>query len=221
MTVNSISTPTPTPTATTGSSALDQLASDKTMFLNLLTTQMQNQDPLNPMDTSQYTQQLTQFSQVEQSIQQNSTLNSILSALSGQNLFSAAATVGQTATFDSDVAGLTATAPASWHYAATHPASAMVATISDAKGNAVAKATLNAQSGTFQWDGTLADGSKAQPGSYSLSVAALDATGADVPVTVQTQGTIGQVTSASGATQFVVNGATLPASSLVGLGVAG
>ncbi|CAA9508557.1 MAG: Flagellar basal-body rod modification protein FlgD [uncultured Sphingomonas sp.] len=41
---------------------------DFTMFLKLLTTQMQNQDPLSPMDTSQYTQQLVQYSQVEQSI---------------------------------------------------------------------------------------------------------------------------------------------------------
>ena len=51
------------------------------MFLKLLTTQMQNQDPLSPMDTSQYTQQLVQYSQVEQSIQQNSTLKDILSSL--------------------------------------------------------------------------------------------------------------------------------------------
>lgn len=54
---------------TTQSNALSKLATDSTMFLKLLTTQMQNQDPLDPMDTSEYTAQLVQFSQVEQSIQ--------------------------------------------------------------------------------------------------------------------------------------------------------
>ncbi|WPR54578.1 flagellar hook capping FlgD N-terminal domain-containing protein [Streptomyces sp. S399] len=62
------------------------IKADFNMFLKLLTTQMQNQDPLSPMDTSQYTQQLVQYSQVEQSVQQNTTLNSILSNLSNQGL---------------------------------------------------------------------------------------------------------------------------------------
>ncbi|WP_275426750.1 flagellar hook capping FlgD N-terminal domain-containing protein, partial [Enterobacter hormaechei] len=62
------------------------LNGDFTMFLKLLTTQMQNQDPLSPMDTTQYTQQLVQYSQVEQSMAQTTTLKSILSALGTQNL---------------------------------------------------------------------------------------------------------------------------------------
>ncbi len=68
-------TPTTTPTGTTGTSSSDSaatsLSSNFDTFLKLLTTQMQNQDPLNPMDSAQFTQQLVQFSGVEQSIKTN------------------------------------------------------------------------------------------------------------------------------------------------------
>ncbi|PNB52618.1 flagellar hook capping protein, partial [Pseudomonas sp. FW305-130] len=68
--------PTAATTATAAAPATG-IKADFNMFLKLLTAQMQNQDPLSPMDTSQYTQQLVQYSQVEQSAQQNTTLNSI------------------------------------------------------------------------------------------------------------------------------------------------
>ena len=71
----------------TGTTSLAKISGDYTMFLKLLTTQMQHQDPLSPMDTAQYTQQLVQFSQVEQAITQTGVLREIrdgLSALSGQ-----------------------------------------------------------------------------------------------------------------------------------------
>src|SRR4051812_13087838 len=74
--------------------ASSKLNADFDMFLKLLTTQMQNQDPLDPMDTAQYTQQLVQYSQVEQSIEQTGTLKSLLSAFGTQNLMQASAMIG-------------------------------------------------------------------------------------------------------------------------------
>ena len=55
------------------------LAEDFDQFLILLTTQLQNQDPLNPMDSTEFTNQLVQFSQVEQAINQNQKLDDLVS----------------------------------------------------------------------------------------------------------------------------------------------
>lgn len=56
-----------------------KLAEDFDQFLNLLTTQLQNQDPLNPMDSNEFTNQIVQFSQVEQAINTNQKLDSLVS----------------------------------------------------------------------------------------------------------------------------------------------
>ena len=63
--------------------AFSQLTSDFDTFLTLLTTQLQNQDPLEPLDTEQFTSQLVQFAGVEQSIQANSNLETLISLQSG------------------------------------------------------------------------------------------------------------------------------------------
>ncbi len=55
-----------------------KLADDMQQFLTLLTTQLQNQDPLSPMDSTEFTNQLVQFSQVEQQITSNQKLDSLL-----------------------------------------------------------------------------------------------------------------------------------------------
>lgn len=197
---------------------LDKLAGDKTMFLKMLTTQMQNQDPLNPMDATQYTQQLVQFSQVEQSIQQSATLNNILGALSSDKLLGAADTIGKTAYFDSAIAGLSADAPAQWHYDAARPVASITATIADEGGNTVATRTLDGQSGAISWDGTLDSGGRAKDGSYSITIAATDANGASVPVTIGSYGKVQQLWQDASGLRFDVNGATYAASALSRLG---
>jgi flagellar basal-body rod modification protein FlgD len=70
------------------------LAADFNMFVKLLITQVQNQDPLSPMDTAQYTQQLVSYSQVEQSISANQKLGAILDRLAGQGLGEAVGLIG-------------------------------------------------------------------------------------------------------------------------------
>ena len=86
-----------TTTAAAATNALGKTSADFNMFLKLLTTQMQNQDPLKPMDSTEYTAQLAQFSQVEQTIQQTGTLKDILSRLSGQDLAQASGLIGREA----------------------------------------------------------------------------------------------------------------------------
>lgn len=202
--------------AAVGSSALAKTSADYNMFLKMLTTQMQNQDPLNPMDTTQYTQQLVQFSQVEQSIQQNQTLKDILSRLGTQDMAQSSAFIGREAQFDSNVSALSDAAPALWGFSADRTVGSLVATITDASGAVVETRSIDpATSGRFSWDGTLANGTKAAAGSYSLAIKGADLSGTNVPVSVTSIGVVKQVTSSGGAVNLGVNGADLPASKLI------
>jgi flagellar basal-body rod modification protein FlgD len=204
-------------TTSNSSNALAKLTADSTMFLKLLTVQMQNQDPLSPMDTSEYTQQLVQFSQIEQSIQQNASLKSILTALTSDNLVGAASVVGKVASFGSDQAGLSATAPAQWTYATTRPAETVVATIKNASGATVHTVNLSGSQGDLVWDGTLDNGSRAPDGAYTLEIAAKDTTGASVPVSISARGLVREVAQDASGMTFQVNGVFYNAAALIRL----
>ncbi|WP_029139944.1 flagellar hook assembly protein FlgD [Citromicrobium sp. JLT1363] len=186
------------------------------MFLKLLTTQMQNQDPLDPMDTSQYTQQLVQYSQVEQSIQQTSTLKDILASLSTQDLAQSANFLGKRVELDSATAGLSDRQPAQWQWQAERPIQTLSATITDAQGRVVETRELDpASMGSFAWDGSLGNGRTAAAGSYTLSLGALDAAGQNVPVTIRSTGVIDEVATRDGAVTLGINGQGFPSGALL------
>jgi len=189
---------------------------DFNMFLKLLTTQMQNQDPLDPMDTSEYTQQLVQYSQVEQSIAQTGVLRDILQRLSMQDMAQASSFIGQEVEFDGAVAGLSSE-PAQWAYDLPRNAASLTAVITDGSGRQVDSRVLDPadRSGRFVWDGALASGGTAPAGAYTLSLVAKDSSGTAIPVSPHGLGTVREVTSEGGALMLGVNGVQLPAASIV------
>lgn len=189
---------------------------DFNMFLKLLTTQMQNQDPLDPMDTSQYTQQLVQYSQVEQSMQQTGLLRDLLGRMSASDMSQAADLIGREAEFDSSIAGL-GSAPASWSWSLPRDAAALTGDIVDSSGKTVATVTLDpaANGGRYSWDGRLAGGGQATEGAYQLKLKATDAAGNSVPVTVRAVGTVQEVVQSAGELWLKIGGASLPMSDLV------
>lgn len=205
-----------TQTLAAAASSTSTSGADFNLFLKLLTTQMQNQDPLDPMKTSEYTQQLAQYSQIEQTVQQSGTLKDILARLSTQDMAQASGLIGRNVVFDSPVSGL-GSAPASWSYKPARAVSSLIATITDASGKVVNTQTIAAtdNTGVLNWDGTLATGGTASAGSYTLSFAATDSSGTVVPVTVNSTGTVDAVSQAAGALALSVNGAMLPLSSLL------
>lgn len=205
-----------TTTTNTKSAASLTAGGDFTMFLKLLTTQMQNQDPLSPMDTSQYTQQLVQYSQVEQSVQQTGLLKDLLARFETQDMAQAAGFIGRDAEFSGADAGLAASAPANWIWSMPKQASQITARIVDARGVTVATpvVALGASADDLRWDGMRADGSRAAPGTYTLKIEAKDASGATVPVTIGTRGRIDEVRLVDGQLQLGVNGAALPLTAL-------
>lgn len=204
----------------TASGAASKLNADFDMFLKLLTTQMQNQDPLDPMDTSEYTQQLVQYSQVEQSIEQTSTLKSILASLGTQNLTQASSLLGKLVEADSATAGLTAEVPAQWSWEADRSVSTLTATIKDSNGRIVDTRTVeaNGASGALQWDGATTNGKEMGPGNYTIELKAKDSSGTEVPVTAHAIGTVTDVQLQNGAVTLTVNGAKVSTDELVRIG---
>ncbi|MDF0542545.1 flagellar hook capping FlgD N-terminal domain-containing protein [Sphingobium sp. H39-3-25] len=211
ITGNSASRNTATTTSSTG------LSADYNMFLKLLTTQMQNQDPLDPMDTSEYTQQLVQYSQVEQAMQQTGALQDILTQLGSQQMSQASNYIGKEARFDSPVSGL-GEAPATWTYYADGTPTTMKAQIKDANGKIVSETTLDAASqGRYSWDGKKSDGTRAVDGAYTLSVTATNASGANLPVTINSVATVKDVVTDGSGVMLGVNGIRMPVSGLVAI----
>lgn len=215
MTIAAMQTAGVASSATTG--ATSQLTADFSMFLKMLTTQMQNQDPLNPMDTAQYTQQLVQYSQVEQSIKQNTTLTNILARLSSQDLTQSSSLIGREARFDSAVSPL-GDDGARWGWTSDRTLASLEATITDASGTVVATQAIDpAKTGTFRWDGALAGGGTAPMGSYTLGLKGTDGSGNAATLSIQGMAVVDGVTVENGVTTLTANGVNYPASAVAGL----
>jgi flagellar basal-body rod modification protein FlgD len=143
-------------------------------FLNLLVAQLQNQDPLNPMDASSMTDQLAQISTV-QGIQ---TLNSTVQQLSGSYATSqamqATSLIGQSVLSPGNSLNL-ANGSATGGFNLSAAADKVAVSVSSASGQVVYQTTmsnLGAGTQTFQWDGTTTAGTAAAPGQYTFSVSA-------------------------------------------------
>ena len=165
-------------------SSKTQLFDDMEAFLFLLTQQLKYQNPLDPMDTSEYTNQLVQYAQVEQSIQSNTYLERIVA----QNV-NAVATQA-VSYMDQYIQALGSGQPlqngsAKFSYVLGADATSCVVAIKDASGNFVKSCTGVEQSAgrhEMTWDGKDNYGNQLEDGAYTLVVTALDSTGSSVEV---------------------------------------
>jgi flagellar basal-body rod modification protein FlgD len=173
--------------------ANDTLASNFTSFLQLLTTQLKNQNPLDPLDTNQFTQQLVQFAQVEQQLKSNTQLETLVSLQKATQATQALGYVGQTVALDGQTAKL-ANGTAGWSFNSPKPATATVNIINSA-GATVFTGTYSLNSGiqNFVWDGRNNSGVKQADGDYKLSITAKDASGQTVAVSTEIQGVVDSV----------------------------
>ena len=176
-------------TSTTGTSAAS-LAGNFQTFLNLLTTQLKNQSPLDPLNTNEFTQQLVQFASVEQQLQSNESLTALVASTRAANLLGAASLVGSKVSADG-ATGRLANGTAEWRLQAPRAASATI-TISDSTGAVVAteKRSLAAGDQPFTWNGRTSAGGRAADGEYTVKVNALDPAGQTVAVRTEIQGTV-------------------------------
>jgi flagellar basal-body rod modification protein FlgD len=193
-------TTTPSTTSTTSTSspianAVDKktIAGNFDTFLKLLTTQLKNQNPLDPLDTNQFTQQLVQFAQVEQQMKQNDQLTTLIAIEKSSQSTTALAFVGSTVAVDGQTAKLTS-GKANWSFTVPKPASATI-TIKNATGQTVYSSgfTMNAGAQGFTWDGRDTNGVQWPDGNYTISVTGKDASGQPVSISSEVEGIVDSV----------------------------
>jgi flagellar basal-body rod modification protein FlgD len=194
------------------------LADNMEMFLTLLTEQMKNQDPLDPLDSTQFVNQLVDFSSVEQQINQNQNLENILLVQSAAAQTSSVGYIGREATASTPSAVLE-DGSANWQYVLPREAESTSLTITDASGRLVAR--LNGETGegpqTFSWDGTNAAGAQMPDGVYSLEVTSLDGNGDTVAADVRTSGIVTGIDLSGSEVIVAMGGVRVPLSSIQSL----
>ena len=166
------------------------IAGNFNTFLQLLTTQLKNQNPLDPLDTNQFTQQLVQFAQVEQQLRSNDQLATLVSLQKTTQSTAALSFVGQNVVVDGSTAQLVNN-QATWSFTSPKPATATI-TIKDSSGQLAFSGNYTLQTGpqNFQWDGKGNDGTQWPAGAYTMSVTSKDASGQSVAISTEVQGVV-------------------------------
>ena len=169
------------------------LAGNFDTFLRILTTQLKNQNPLDPLDTNQFTQQLVQFASVEQQINMNQQLTSLVALQKANQTTSAMSFLGATATVDGSSTKLV-NHKGTWSFSVDKPSTGTI-TIKDSTGQTAYSGTfpLNAGTQSFAWDGRGSNGTQWPDGNYTLSITAKDASGQTVAVSTTVNGTVDAV----------------------------
>ena len=200
--------------STTGAAGI---AGNFNTFLSLLTTQLKNQNPLSPLDTNQFTQQLVEFASVEQQVNMNSNLQTLISMQQTSASLQALQLVGANVTINSNTASLSKAtgSPATWGFSSPAPATGAV-TITSSTGQVAYTGTtsLTAGSQTYTWNGQGNNGVTWPDGNYTLSIKATGANGQPVTVSTQVQGTISSVNVSQNPPLVTVGGQNYPISSI-------
>ncbi len=173
-------------------------------FLKLLVTQMQNQDPLNPMDNAEVTSQMAQLSTVTGIDRLNSTLEAMSSSFASSQSLQAAGMIGRSVLAPGSSLQLL-NGMAAGGFDLKQPVDSAVVKIKDAAGNVLQSVDMGAQkegSVLFQWDGTTDSGAIAPDGSYTFEVSAVQG-GVKVEVENLALGMVGSVSL--GAAGVVLN----------------
>lgn len=153
------STTTSTTTSTATSTATDKAKQLKNQFLGILLTQMQHQNPLDPMDTKEFTGQLTQFSSLEQQIDTNSKLDGLLTSIKQSTLSSAFGYIGQYVDLATDTTAVQNSA-SNWTYAIPETAKSVNISVTDPSGKVLYSSTMKNPAG----------GSSIGAGTYKLNL---------------------------------------------------
>ena len=186
--------------------ARNSLSGNFDTFLKLLTTQLQNQDPLEPMDATKFTEQLVSYSQVEQQINTNANLESLIALNKSAIGANAVTYLGKTVLTAGSATALEGGA-AKWRYALTSDANTLQLTIKDASGKTVRTMTGDKNVGMheFTWDGKNDAGIDQAAGTYTMTVTAKKTDGTVIDSTVGGIGLIKEI-DMSGASPMLTIG---------------
>jgi len=192
-----------------------------TTFLTLLTTQLQNQNPLEPLDTNQFTQQIVEYSSLEQQINQNSNLERLIAAFEGFSANAALNYVGDRVSYGGTTTTLENGA-AEWGYTLAGTAEETTITIRDASGAIVRTLDGETTNGrhSFVWNGRDDDGAQLEDGVYQITVEARDADDNLLPVSTEVSGIVTGADLTAAEPTLLVNGNPVPVSAVRTVSVA-
>ena len=185
--------------------AMKQLSGNFSTFLTLLTTQLKNQDPTSPMDSNAFTQQLVMYSQVEQQIDTNSNLKTLISQGTSNAAAVTTGYLGKKVSILNGNASLT-NGSATWSYNLDAAAATNQISITDSKGRLVFTGNGETSAGnhTFNWDGKDNNGNQLSDGAYTMNVAATGAAGGTVGSSVASAGVVSQIDMTGSAPKLVI-----------------
>ena len=188
MAVNGVSGTGSSGTATSRATIADNFDT----FLSILTTQLKNQNPLDPMDTNQFTAQLVQFTGVEQQLKTNEFLEALMLSSQNTSKSDAVSYIGKEVTSTGKTGELTDTNAVFWAYSADAGAPNTTITIKNAAGTTVYKQTgpIDMGPGTFRWDGKGSDGAVKPNGVYSIEISGKDVNGKNVRISTASIGIV-------------------------------
>lgn len=185
-------------------------------FLTLLTAQLKNQDPLSPLNATEFTTQLVQFTGVEQAILQNKNLEQLVAQQKNAQIASSVGYIGKAVETAGNQLAL-GDGAVELSYKLANTAKTCTITISDSNGqkvrNLVGKTGQGTQ--TMSWDGRNDAGVQMPAGIYKLSVAAVDANGKSVAVNTGMKGEVTGVTVTDGVVTLKVNNTNVPLTDLM------
>ena len=233
MTIGSVTTTPTTPTTpttgsststngngtTTASNAFSQLSGNFQTFLTLLTTQLKNQDPTSPMDSNQFTQQLVEYSQVEQQINTNTNLQSLITQGSSNASAMTVGYLGKNVSITNGNASLT-NGTAKWTYNLGSTAANTTLSVTNASGTVVytGPGSVTAGNNSFTWNGQDNNGNQLNDGTYKLSVTATDSSGNAITASVASAGTVSQIDMTGGTPKLVVGNMEISPSDIAAVG---
>ena len=216
MAVPAVTPPVTTSTAPKSEASRKSLAGDLDQFLNLLTTQLKYQDPLSPMDSTQFTAQLASFATVEQGIQTNKNLESLIGLTQATQVSTGVSYIGRTIEADTNVGALV-NGKAEFLYNLPKAASTAVLTVRNDKGEVVLTKQVDKSAGShkFEWDGKDTNGTQMPDGVYSVAVAAADSNDAKINVTTHMLGRVDGVVMSDGTVSALVGAVAIPLDKIV------
>jgi flagellar basal-body rod modification protein FlgD len=223
-----VSGTTPQPTSSSSSSnsaasatsalASQQIAGNFQSFLTLLTTQLQNQNPLDPLDTNQFTQQLVEFAGVQQQLNTNDSLATLVSLQQTAQSTQALGFVGKTAVVNGSTAALT-NSTAVWDLSVPSDSTVNIS-ITNSTGQTVFSGNYGVNAGKsqpFAWNGLGTDGTQNPDGQYTLTATGADSNGNTVAITTQVQGVVNSVDLTQSPPLLSINGQTYTVSQIASI----
>jgi flagellar basal-body rod modification protein FlgD len=205
--------------STLGTTTDQSIAGNFQTFLTLLTTQLQNQNPLDPLDTNQFTQQLVEFAGVEQQLKTNDSLATLVTMQQTQQATQALEFVGKTAIVSG---GTTALSNSTGTWELNVPTTSTInVSIANSAGQTVYTGNYSANAGNnqpFTWNGQGNDGTQWPDGLYTLTASAADSSGNNVAITTQVGGIVSAVDLTQSPPLLSINGQSYTISQVKAIG---